>query len=590
MPGLPQLPLRGPAWTPRRRVWLGLALVLLLGVIVFLPALRTPFLLDDYLQASMIEGTFPGKRGPFDLYDFINDGDRQSLIERGMLPWWAHPELQIRFFRPLASVLRWAEHQALGGVPLAMHLHSFAWWAAMVLGARALFLRALAPRAATIATIVFALAPCHAIPLAWLANREALLSLAFGIAGLSAHVRWREERRLRDGALSLLLFTLALLAGEYAVCFGGYVLALEIVGRREGFFRRVAVVSTFVVPAAAYLFVRRSLGYGSFGSGFYTDPFRETGSFLRAAPRRFVTLLADGWLSLDDETLRPDTSAFLLAAIMLVGAPLLFVSLRRAFAAQDEARRPRVAWMLLGSLLAMLPVLAVVPSPRVLGASLLGIAPAVGMILEHAWFSAPRVDAIRGRAAQLTGFVAVLLGFVHLVHGPGTAWLMGRRQEKAADDFVRHSADLRARMTSPESAEVFVIRCMASAFFLPFALDERGRLPARWRILAQAGHALVLRRDARTIDVVVPPGQSLFPMGPGALFRGSDAPIAPGDVFTVPGVRATVLEVGPRGPRSARFELDRDLASPSLTWITEDRKGFSFVELPQRGFGKPFDP
>ncbi|MDI1477335.1 hypothetical protein [Polyangium sp. y55x31] len=577
-----------------RRLWIGLALILLLGVIVYLPAIRTPFLLDDYLQASMIEGTFPGKRGPFDLYDFINDTDRTALVERGMLPWWAHPELQIRFFRPLASALRYFEHQAFRGVPLLMHLHSFAWWAAMVLGARALFRRALSARAAAIATIVFALAPAHAIPLAWLANREALLSLTFGIAGLVAHARFREERRLRDAALATGLFTLSLLSGEYAVCFGAYVLALEIVGKRESLLRRIGFVSTFVLPTAAYLYVRHRGGYGSFGSGFYTDPFRETGLFLRAVPRRFVTLLADGWLALDDETLLPNTTSIVLPVALAIGtAALLYVPLRRAYAAQDEARRPKVAWLLLGSVLALVPVLPVVPSPRVLGASLLGIAPAVGMLLEYAWFSAASdEDARRPRsvAAQLTGLAAVALGFAHFVHGPGTAWLMARRQQRSADDFTKHSAELRGQIEAPEDAEVVVIRCMASAFFLPFALDDRGRLPARWRILAQTGHVLVLRRDARTLDVRVPPEHSLFPMGSGALFRSQDAPIAPGEVFTVPGVRVTVLDVGPRGPRSARFELDRDLDSSSLTWITEGRKGFSFAELPSRGFGKPFDP
>src|SRR5262245_30076064 len=81
-----------------RRVW-GLWLVSLLGAIVFMPALRAPFLLVDYLQASMIEGTFPAKRSPIDLYDFVNDGDRAALVDRGMLPWWSHPKLEIRFFR-----------------------------------------------------------------------------------------------------------------------------------------------------------------------------------------------------------------------------------------------------------------------------------------------------------------------------------------------------------------------------------------------------------------------------------------------------------------------------------------------------------
>src|SRR4051794_28837520 len=88
---------------------LGLLLVLLLGgALVHLPAVRCPFILDDYMHASMIEGSIGVRRGPFDLYDFVNDVDRATFLERGLLPWWSHPRLTIRFFRPLSSALRWA--------------------------------------------------------------------------------------------------------------------------------------------------------------------------------------------------------------------------------------------------------------------------------------------------------------------------------------------------------------------------------------------------------------------------------------------------------------------------------------------------
>jgi len=573
----------------RRRAWVGLATVVLLGIFVYFPTLRTPFLLDDYLQSSMIEGHFPGKRGPFDLYDFINDVDRPRLVERGMLPWWAHPALEIRFFRPLASGVRWVEHHAFGASPVLMHLHSLVWWFAVVFFARALFRRALAPRAATIATVIFALAPCHAIPLAWLANREALLSLTFGFAALGALLRFRDEGRLRDAALATALFALSLLSGEYAIGFGGYVLALELAGRRATLVRRAASVSTFALPAAAYLVARAAGHYGSFGSGFYTDPFRETGAFLRAAPGRLVTLLAEGWFSLDGDTLTHRTPGYVLVLVALVAAPLLVVPIRREIAALDAERRSSVTWLVLGSILCLAPVLAVVPAPRVLGASMLGVSPAVALLLERAWFSAP-LEPSRGVFAELTPVVALILGFAHLVHGPATSWLMSNEQQKSAESFARASAELRAGVKDPERAEVFVVRCLASAFFLPFALDEHGRLPARWRVLAQTGHVLALRRDARTFDLLASAEQGLFPMGQGALFRSADAPIARGQVFVAPGMRVTILDVGPHGPRSARFELDRDVESSSLTWITEDAKKFSFVELPALGFGKPFDP
>ena len=430
-----------PASSPRKRAWIGLVLLLVLGAIVHLPALRTPLLLDDYLHASMIDGTFPAKRSPFELYDFINDRDRDALVERGLLPWWSHPELEVRFFRPLSSALRFADHKAFGDKPLLLHLHSFVWWILAVLAARALFRRALGPKASAIATFAFALAPCHALPLAWLANREALVALVFGSAGLFFHARFREENAPKDAALATSLFTLAMLSGEYAMGFFGYVLALELVLRNQTWTKHLLGMAPFAVPAAVYLGVRRSLGYGTFASGFYTDPFRETLPFLRTAPRRIVTLLVDGWFSLDEDTLTPDTPAWALALMALVAAPLVALAMRRAYLALPDVRRRRVGFLMLGSMFALVPVLAVVPSPRVLGVSLLGVTAAVGMLLEHAWFPKEAIDARKpgDGVAELSSFVALALGFSHLVHAPMTAWLVGRRFNASASDFLAHA-------------------------------------------------------------------------------------------------------------------------------------------------------
>jgi hypothetical protein len=333
---------------------------------------------------------------------------------------------------------------------------------------------------------------------------------------------------------------------------------------------------------------RSARHYGAVGSGFYSDPFSEPVAFLRTAPRRFVTLLADAWLSLDNETLTSATPAWALAIGAVVAVAILFVPLRRALAELEEAQRRTAMWLLLGSFFALAPVLAVVPSPRVLGASLVGIAPVVALVLDRAWF--PRVIEPRRGAAELGGLVALLLGFAHLVHGPVTSWLVGRRFQRAAVEFTDHVAELRARLDDPANTEVVIMRGMDASFFLPFALERHGELPGRWRILAQTGHALALRRGPRTLDIVVPADQAVFPSGPGSLFRRDARGIAVGDVFDVPGLRATVLELSKDGPRAVRYQFDRDLEAAPLVWITERYEGFPDAAPPKLGFGVPFDP
>lgn len=569
--------------------WLGMALLLVVGVVLFSPALLTPLFLDDFLQGSMVEGTFPAPRSPFNLYDFVGDGTRATLIERGLLPWWTHPQLTIRFFRPLASALLWVDHRVFAHAPLPMHVHSLAWWVAAVLAVRALYTRFFSPRVTLLASVVFALAPCHALPLAWVANRETLVTLVFGALALAAQARWREKRSARDAASAGAFFALALLGGgEYALCLGGYVVAMDAV-RREGIARRFQGWAPFLVPAVAYLAVRHALGYGTAGSGFYSDPLRDSGTLVAEAPWRAVALLANGWLTIDALFWRLGVSRWLLAGIVLAAAAGLVVPVRRMLRALPAPARGAAIWLLMGSVLALAPTLAVVPSRRLLGVSMMGIAAAVALLLDRAWFPAKGEPLVaRGRGPALASLAAMGLGFVHLVHGPGLSWLASQQHRRDASEFVARAVWLRERVGAPGKARVGVLRGTTGAFFAPYALDRGGELPRLWCTLAEPGHVLALRRDARTLDLVAMPGRGLFPHDEHNLYRSPNAPFAVGDQITAGRVKVTILEVGEAGPRSARFVFDVD--PDALVWLNETYEATREVSLPNEGFGEPFDP
>ena len=182
------------------------------------------------------------------------------------------------------------------------------------------------------------------------------------------------------------------------------------------------------------------------------------------------------------------------------------------------------------------------------------------------------------------------MGFLHLVHGPGAAWLAAESLRRSSVGYAETTAALRRRLIDPRGAEVLVLRGGAGMFFGPFALDPGGHLPARWRILAHTGHLLALRKDDRTVDLVTAAEQSLFPIGPGNLFRSEGLRVKAGDVVTVPGLRIEILAVGPRGPTRRRATFDEPLDQRPQVWIQEGYQGFREVKLPQVGFGAPFDP
>jgi hypothetical protein len=557
------------------------------GAIVFLPAIRAPLFLDDYFQTSMVEGAYPVPRSPFDLYNFVGDEDRAILMDRGLLPWWSHPKITVRFLRPLSSALIYFDHRVLGNRPLLSHLHSFAWWALAAFGARALYRRAIPQKAGRIATLIFALGACHALPMIWLANREVLVSVALGILGLVALARFADEGRPERALVATFFFALSLLGGEYGLSFGGYAVAAALVGAR-GIGRRALAAGSYAVPAAGYLVARARLGYGAEGSGFYHDPFRHPWAFVQRVPRRLGTLLAEGWLSMDPEIVHPEVSWWVLGIVLVLGAAAIVVPLRRAYRELDEAQRGHARWLILGSILSMGPVLAVMPDPRVLGASMVGIAGAVGLLLARAWF--PPAPEPRAGAAELSNLVALVLGFAHLVHGPGWAWSSCRQKRLEGLHFAKQAQVLSEKVGDPTSAEVVLVRGLTgSSIVLPYALDRKGTPPARWRILALSWHVLVLRRDARTVEVAAPKAQGIFPDVEGNLFHGEGAPFAPGDTVKVPGMRATVLEVGPAGPFRVRFEFDDAADAPPRLWINDRLRGVEDAPPPDVGFGKPFD-
>jgi len=242
--------------------------------------------------------------------------------------------------------------------------------------------------------------------------------------------------------------------------------------------------------------------------------------------------------------------------------------------------------MLMGSQLSLVPLLAVEPGPRVLGMAVLGLAPVVALVLDRAWF--PPSPLPRGGVDELVGLTALVLGFFQLVHGPGTAWLVGAYCQRRSRDFAAGVAELRDRLGDLHDKEIIVLHARSeNSFFMPFALDPDGKPLARWRILATTGHVLALRHGARNLELVVSKEQSLFSWD---LFRQSSSSPAAGDVFDTHGLRAKVLEVGPLGPRRVEFEFDRDLDAPDLAWIAESSQGtYPSVTLPQPPFGMPFD-
>jgi hypothetical protein len=570
--------MRGARWLFRA--------ALALAVLVHLPALAAPFLLDDIAQTSMAEGRYVAPRSAIDLYDYIDDQDRPALLDRGIIPWWTDPALVVRFFRPLSSVLLWADHHVFGPHPLWHHLHSLGWWAVATLGVHTLLRRVLRSRPAMLGTVAFALAPAHAVPLVWLANRDVLVSTALGCWALVAYVRWRDARQPRDAARSLVLFALAVLAGEYGLSFAGYVLAIELTRRRESWVRRALGLAVFLLPAAAYVTLHVALGYDARGAGFYRNPLHDFGTYAHGVPRRLAILLGAAWFGVDESWTA--SSGWALAALGLGTAGLLAVPVARVLRAAGDDDRRRILWMLAGSVLSLGPVLAVEASRRLLGVSMIGVCGVTGVLLDGAWF--PAAPPPRRGLAELTGLVALALGFAQLVRAPIETVAVLRASTRGAQVVASRGAWLQEHVGGATRSTVVVLRADSSETALWGPLVLRDKAPDRWRVLSFAsGRLLLLRTGARSIELVQS-DRPIFNVGPDDLFRGAGS-VQIGDSVELPGFKATVLQVDDQQrPKRVRFELDRDLDDASLQWITEGHEGFREEPPPPVGYGTPVLP
>ncbi len=556
--------------------------LVLVALAVHWPALTAKRFADDFNQLAMIEGRYPVAHTPFDLYDFITEAGRRPLMERGVLPWWSHPHLELRFLRPLSSVLLWLDVRLFGedGAVLA-HLHSLFWWGLSSWAVYRLLRDGFAKRVAVLGAFVFAVAPCHDFPLTWLANREELVSTALGALGLLEYLRWRRGRRARDGVASLALFAGAMLAGEYSLCFGGYVAAIEFTRSGDSLARRASGLACFALPAAVYLALRHAGHYGAFGTGYYHDPLRDFGAYAGSFPGRVALLFATAWGALDERAWLADPLWKVLTAAGVCAAALGLL-VRRVWPELERDDRRALGWMLGGSTLALAPLVAVGVSVRLLVIPMIGVAGTVAVLLDRVWF--PRGERPRRRAVEWTELLALALAFVHLFRGPLDSWLMHEYLHSLAEVREHEMAWLREKAEGKSTVVIVRASFFATIFVAPMGLDASTVVRG---LAYDSGRMLLVRKSARELELVAG-GRPLFPVGSDDLIRDDDVPLRAGEQVDLPGMRATIEELRDDGkPRRLTFAFDRDLDNPSFLWIVEGETGFEELELPAPGHGEP---
>ncbi len=540
----------------------------LTAVLLSSPALTRGLQTDDYHHRAAIlgiDGSYLLRGDIAHLYSFADGVPEHTmpLGEAGHAPWWGDPETRIAFFRPLSALSQLLDYRLWPDYPAVMHLHSLVWLFGVVLAAGAFYRSLPVPAAvAGLAVLLFAVDDAHAVPAAWLAQRNALVATLFGMLSLVAHHRARRDASHAAAVVACVLFTLALLSGEAGVATLAYLLAYASFLDRAPLPRRAASLLPYIVLTVAWRAGTSLAGFGTANVDMYIDPGAEPMRFLAAVGFRLPILFL-GLVSPVSATFAligpPGTANMLWAlglAALLLGLVVTWPLVRR-----DASAR----FLALGTLASLVPACATVPQDRMLLWSGLG---AMGLVARFLWAVITR-DAtllpggrIR-RGASMAAAAALVL--VHLVWAPIRKPLAIWTSDAFHDQLYVQLNEV----TLPAESVVIVnaplvfmashLQVMQAAHGLP--------VPGRVRLLAPSMAAVTLERtDERTLVLHADGGYLAHPLD--GVYRSTRRLMPLGHRVALSDVAIEVVSLTRDGrPASVRFKFAAPLEDRSLRWV-----------------------
>lgn len=469
---------------------------------------------DDFHRLALTRPDLPLlSRSPAELFAFIRgdeDENRRSVM-MGMLPWWSHEKLRVAFFRPLSGLTHWVDYKLWPSFPSLMHLHSLVWFGGVVVAAGFLYRRMFSSSwVAGLAALLFAVDDAHGLPAVWIANRNALLGVFFGLLTLIAHHRWRRDGWRTGAVLAPLAFLLGLLSKESTVAIGAYLLAYALFLDKSPWMGRLSSLLPCALAGIVWWTYYKAHGYGTVGSAWYLDPVTDPWQFLQVCAARTPALLAWQWLIPADLewTLAPKTAHLFWMATL--GFLLILAAAFTALVRRDPVAR----FWALGMVLSVLPACTAYPHERLLffvgvgGMGLLAqfIAEVSRMVKQLPWLT--------WRRMPVRAFCAVLL-FMHMGVAPVT---LAREAGsfKRFGDSVRKAAD---SLPSGPAARFQTTLIVSTPSFSTFAYGALTRLLygepylSRTLVLGSGGQPIEIHRPDKRTLLLRPEGGFLSRLG-----------------------------------------------------------------------------
>lgn len=576
------------------------AVLAVAAFVIMLPALKAGLITDDLMHRSMLvepselperlydSGIIPEGSGKLStvlcrLFGAgRTDRDVKNLKDSGILPWWTYDGLRAFFWRPLTGFTHWLDYRVFPDSPAMMHAHSLIWFAAVIFLVTVLYRKLLGPVwIAGLAALLYLLDENSYLPAMFIANRNVLVALVFGVLAVLAHHRWRTTGSLPTAVASCLFLLCSLLSAEAGIATFAYIFAYAVILDNGSRFRRGLTVAPGLIVIVLWRIVYNAMGYGFYGSGMYLDPIREPLQYAWAVLQRGPVLLMGQWswqspdlLCFVSDSVRAQAwlaSVVYLAVVFVILFPMLRTSRLARF------------WFV-AMLLSLLPVCAVIPTGRnLLFVAIAGfalIAQFIGyLVAKESWL--PKSHLWR---APAWGLCLILL----IVHIPVA--IAGRIISPKMTSFVLDTMKATAQVGSPQGLEnqdlVVVNAPNPLAFvFAPFARAYEGEpLPRATRLLAPGFNRLeIIRTGNRSILLKAKQGNLLqveqqselhfvnFFEQFNTLFRGERFGMRAGEQVALPRMTVEIVAVDGKGlPTQVLFTFASALEDASLCWVWFD--------------------
>jgi hypothetical protein len=555
------------------------------ALLVVLPQLHhSQFRDDDYIQLAVLAGkvTYPWM-GPLNLYGFVsgNPDDFPIHINKGPTLWSMDPATKVNFLRPFSSALMALNYKISGLNPLGYTVHSLLWYLLAIFFFGLILLR-MFPRprsglyhpAVYIILVIFAVSSSHFPTVFWNASRWILVSLTFGLAGLAAHMKWREENWKPGRYLSLFAFILALFAGEASLAVLAFFAAYELFDRSDSIKKSFIALFPGAFIVIVYLAVYKALGYGTAHIEAYMDPFNDTAAFLSALPSKFSAMFGELFLGAQSSRwyvpqLRPGVVISGAAAVVLIGF-LLYPLWKRSY----PRRRRRINWMVTGMLGSLIPLSSRSPNPHVLIIPFVGGSVLVGFILFYSWRRIKKkINLLNGLAL----LACAALVYILLIRPPFFWFEASEEWQTAHERLEQYHNQPVLEELRPDQRVIFLNFSNWSFEFHGYYYRKSYDLPmpdAWWRLTSSDVPPRYRRTAANKLEMeIVLSG--LFPL-PGK-----------GSIVRLPGLRVTVLAVETGGTARVELEFDRSLDDDMYRFLVWREGRLHRIEPPRVGQSFP---